>query len=175
MDRGVHAGRGLARSRAVGVALAFLLWMAWAAASGVDLHAYWDSRCRHCHDDAGPFARSTLSVDNRGQLQGRHHRADLERFLHQHHLADDLVKPVTAMLAAQVTTPPLFKQHCAGCHVSAAEFARKSLVLRDNVLTGRASGRPVDDYLHSHGGLAPEQVPEMVKTLTRVLAEVGTR
>lgn len=149
------------------------LCASWAGAAGTDLHAYWDGRCRSCHGDAGAFARSTLSVDAAGRLQGRHHADDLDRFLRQHYLADDLVAPVTAMLVAQVATPPLFKEDCASCHGTAADFARKSLELRGGVLTGKASGRPVQAFLHSHGALPPAQVPEMVKTLTRVLGEVA--
>jgi hypothetical protein len=145
-----------------------------AVPAGTDLHAYWDARCRTCHGESGPFARSTLRVDTNGRLLGRHHGADLERFLRQHYLTDDLVRPVSAMLAAQVVTPPLYRQQCAGCHGAASEFARRSLALReDGTLVGRKSGRAVQDHLRSHGGLEPAQVPEMVKTLTRVLGEVG--
>lgn len=155
-----------------GLVVALSLAAGAVAAAGPDLHAYWDNRCAQCHGDAGPFARRTLRVDN-GRLLGKHHGADLERFLRQHYLADDLVAPVTAMLAAQVSTPPLFRQRCAACHDSAATFARRSLALRDGVLVGKASGQPVAVYLRSHGGLAPKEVPEMVKTLARVHAEVG--
>ena len=149
--------------------------LAWPAShSGTDLHAYWDARCRTCHGESGPFARSTLRVDENGRLLGRHHGTDLERFLRQHYLAEDLVQPVSAMLAAQVVTPPLYRQQCAACHGAASEFARRSLALReDGTLVGKKSGLAVNDYLRSHGGLEPAQVPEMVKTLTRVLGEVG--
>lgn len=142
------------------------------AAESVDLHAYWDGRCRQCHGDAGAFARRTLRVEG-GRLLGVHQGAQLERFLRNHYLADEMVAPVTAMLAAQVVTPPLFKQHCAGCHGTAAELARQSLALRAGTPVGKRSGRAVQDSLRSHGGLAATQVPEMVKTLTRVLGEVG--
>jgi hypothetical protein len=146
--------------------------LAWPA--GTDLHAYWDSRCRSCHGESGPFARSTLRADGRGRLLGRHHATDLERFMRQHYLAEDLVQPVSAMLAAQVVTPPLFRQRCADCHGAAAEFARRSLAVRaDGVLIGKQSGLAVQLYLRLHGGLEPAQVSEMVKTLTRVLDEVG--
>ena len=56
-----------------------------------------------------------------------------------------------------------------------AEFARQSLAMKDGQLIGRTSQRPVQDYLRRHGGLASEQVPTMVKTLERVLGEVGGR
>jgi len=142
------------------------------AAVAVDLHAYWDDRCKECHDDSGAFARRTLRVED-GRLVGTHHREDLNRFLHQHYLADDLVTPVTAMLLAQATTTPLFKSHCAACHGDVAALARKSLVLKDGVLTGKTSARPVSDFLRTHGGLAPDEVPAMTATLQRVLGEVS--
>lgn len=153
---------------------AWMTLLAPAAAAERDLHAYWDGRCKDCHGDAGAFARRTLRVEQ-GRLIGAHHGAQLERFLRNHYLADDLVAPVMQMLQAQATATPVFKENCSGCHGSASEFARQSLLLRDGVLTGRASGRPVQDYLRRHGGLAPEQVAPMVRTLERVLGEVGAR
>lgn len=141
-----------------------------------DLHAYWHDRCQSCHADAGPFARSTLRVVN-GQLQGRHHRDDLPTFLSQHYVADELVQPIIAMLAAQVGAAPRFLEQCGGCHGKAAEFARQSLVREQGVLKGRQSGRPVAMLLRGHGELADGDVPAMVNTLERVHAEVagGTR
>jgi mono/diheme cytochrome c family protein len=137
-----------------------------------DLHAYWHDRCLPCHAEAGAFARSTLAVVD-GRLVGRHHRADLDKFLHQHYLAAELVAPVTAMLSAQTVTAPVFKEQCGGCHGSAAEFARQSLIVEGGVLKGRKSATAVANYLGRHGGLAPADVPAMVKTLERVVAEVG--
>ena len=46
-------------------------------------------------------------------------------------------------------------------------------MLRGSVLTGKASGKPVADYLATHGGLPAAEVPAMVKSLQRVLQEVG--
>jgi len=164
----------------VGVRLAVMATMAMitvpapAAGVGRDLHDYWDGRCKDCHGDAGTFARRTLHVEQ-GRLVGTHHGADLEQFLRNHYLADELVAPVMQMLQAQATAAPLFKEKCSECHGSASEFARKALTLRNGVLVGRASQRPVQDYLRRHGGLAPEQVGPMVKTLERVLGEVGAR
>jgi mono/diheme cytochrome c family protein len=156
------------------LALALAAGPVTAAGAATDLHDYWDTRCKDCHGDAGPFARSTLRVED-GRLLGRHHGAALATFLRQHYLSDDLVAPVMQMLQAQAGTPPLFKERCASCHGNAAEFARKSLALRDGVLIGKASQRPVPEYLKRHGGLAPEQIAPMAQTLERVLGEVGAR
>lgn len=142
-----------------------------AASSDVDLHDYWDQRCKDCHGHSSEFARRFLRVE-KGRLLGVHHRNDLDVFLRNHYLTDSLVAPVSAMLMAQVTTPPLFGEKCSGCHASAAEFARKSLVITNGVLVGTASGRKVVDYLASHGGLGPREVPVVVDSLTRVRNEV---
>lgn len=143
-----------------------------AASDAVDLHAYWDQRCQGCHGHAGEFARRFLSVEE-GRLVGQHHRQDLDRFLRQHYLADRLVEPITAMLMAQVATPPLFMQRCAGCHGSAADFARTRLALRDGVLVGTNSGRPVLETLGTHGKLSAKEVSLVTESLQRVHAEVG--
>jgi len=158
----------------VGLALLSTASSALAAQDGRDLHDYWDGRCRECHGDAGDFARRTLSAD-RGRLVGKHHRDDLERFLTNHYLTDELVAPVMQMLSTQVTTRPLFKPHCARCHGAASDFARQSLVLRDGKAVGRKSGRPVAEYLRNHGALAPADIPVMAATLERVLRETGAR
>ncbi len=150
------------------------LMLAPAARAAPDLHDYWDTRCRECHGDSATFARSTLRVEG-GRLLGRHHTEGLATFLRQHYLADDLLMPVMQMLQAQATTPPVFKEKCAGCHGTAADFAREALVMRDGVLVGRASGRAVREYLQRHGKLPASQVAPMVATLERVLGEVGGR
>jgi mono/diheme cytochrome c family protein len=150
--------------------------LAPAASLDRDLHAYWDSRCRSCHGDAGAFARRTLRVE-RGRLLGAHHAdaAALQRFLQQHYIAEDLIAPVTAMLTAQATTPPLFAQHCAGCHGTAAAFARSSLTWRNGLLVGSKSGRTVEATLRTHGGLTPADAAKMLQTLQRVMGEVGAK
>lgn len=154
-------------------ALAALVLAAAAPASGTDLHAYWDQRCQSCHGHAGAFARRFLGV-REGRLIGVHHRSDLDRFLRQHYLTDELVEPVTAMLAAQVTTPPLYAQRCAGCHGNAAELARRSLQLRDGAPVVRADGRPVAELLaRGHGKVSPEEARLISGSLARVLREVG--
>ena len=139
-----------------------------------DLHAYWDDRCFSCHGHAGDFARRTLRVES-GELVGTHHsRAPtLQLFLKNHYLTDDLVAPVTTMLSAQTTAVPLFSQRCDGCHGTAAAFARESLSWRDGVLTGKKKGRAVEATLRTHGGLAPADAAEVVKTLARVMREVA--
>lgn len=153
------------------VAIAFTAAGAGKAAE-VDLHGYWDGRCASCHGHAAAFARRFLTVKD-GKLEGRHHVDDLETFLANHHLARDLIGPVTEMLAAQVTTEPRFRDECGRCHTSAAELARKSLSLRNGVLVSRAGGQPTAEFLAGHARIRPGDVPFFVDVLTRVVRETG--
>ncbi len=141
-------------------------------AAAVDLHEYWDKNCASCHGHAAIFARRFLTVKD-GNLQGRHHVDDLAVFLGNHYLARDLIAPISAMLAAQVTAEPRFRDECGRCHASAAALARKSLSLRDGVLVSRASGLPTAEFLSGHARIKPADVPVFVDVLTRVTNEVG--
>lgn len=148
--------------------------LAVAAADGIDLHAYWDSRCAACHGDAGDFARRTLTVAD-GRLQGRHHRDDLERFLRQHHTADELVQPVLDMLRAQHESLPLFRERCTRCHGRASDFVRGELAWREGLLVSRAAAQPVAPLLQRHGGLADDERLPLLRSLERIAGEVGLR
>lgn len=139
-----------------------------------DLHDYWDARCASCHGHAGQFARKFLRVEN-GKLMGTHHRDNLADFLRNHYLTPDLYEPAMAMLTAQAKNPPLFSRKCSGCHDTAAEFARKSLDVKNNVLMGRDSGKPVIEYLKKHGKVTPEEAATLVQTLKRVHGEVRVK
>jgi hypothetical protein len=144
-----------------------------AATAERDLHDYWDARCASCHGHAAQFARKFLSVEN-GKLTGTHHRNNLDVFLRTHHLTPDLYAPTIAMLTAQAQAEPLFKQRCSGCHGTAAEFARKSLEMKNGELHGKKSAMPVKDFLKNHFNPPPEEVRELIENLTRVLGEVRT-
>jgi hypothetical protein len=141
------------------------------AADTFDLHWFWDQRCAECHGHAAQFARTALAVEN-GVLVGRHHRDDLMVFLGNHGVPQNRVKPVYDMLHAQVETGPRFKDKCGDCHDNAAALARETLVVRDGVLQGRESGRPVAEFMKRHGKLKPDEVPFFVDLMARVEREV---
>ena len=140
-------------------------------AAGIDLHLLWDDRCAVCHGHAGDFARKFLSVSG-GKLQGRHHVHDLRRFLHNHYLTDSEVDAVYNMLLAQASNQARFKVECGACHEIAAKFVRDTLELRDGMLFGRKSGRPVRTFLDHHRELNPDDVEFYTNLLTRVAQEI---
>jgi hypothetical protein len=151
-------------------AMAVLLPTA-AEAAVTDLHQMWDDRCYECHGHSAEFARKFLSVSN-GELHGRHHVHDLQRFMQNHYVADGEVEAVYLMLYAQASTQARFKDECSVCHESAAVFVRRSLEFRDGVLYGRKSGLPVRRFLDHHRGLDPDDVEFFSLQLTRVANEV---
>lgn len=156
-------------------ALAFLVPLLLPTSPGkaTDLHQFWEQTCGDCHPHAGAFAQRFLTMKD-GKLQGRHHTDDLIVFLQHHYLPQNLVQPMYEMLLAQASTGPRFKERCGRCHESASDLARESLVVRDGVLHGRESGRPVAEFLPRHAklGLTPEDVTFFTDLLTRVEREV---
>ena len=90
------------------LALCFLAFspLSSAVSSGLDLHAYWDQRCKDCHGHSSEFARRSLRVEE-GRLVAVRHRDDREVVLRNHCLGNGLQEPVIAMLTAQLSTPPL--------------------------------------------------------------------
>ena len=140
-------------------------------AIGIDLHRMWDDRCFECHGHAAEFARRSLIVSG-GQLKGRHHVDDLLLFMSNHYLADSEIDAVYDMLLSQASSFARFKEDCANCHKSAADFARHSLEFRNDVLYGRVSGQPVRDFLSHHRRLDADDVNLFEGVLTRVANEV---
>lgn len=166
-------GKSLLAGLAVSVLLAVTPLAAadLAAVDSFDLHWFWDQRCAECHGHAAQFARKALSIEN-GALVGRHHRDDLMLFLGNHGVPRERVAAVCGMLLAQAETGPAFKEKCGGCHENAAALVRDTLLLRDGVLQGRESARPVAGFMTRHGRLKPEEVPFFVELLARVEREV---
>jgi len=142
------------------------------ADSGIDLHWLWRDRCISCHGNSAEFARKFLSISG-SKLRGRHHVDDLHLFLHNHYLTGQVVDEVYAMLFAQVSYPPRFKDECSACHQNAASFVREKLLFQDGVLNIRKTGRGVKGFLENHRRLNDEDVIFFAELLIRVAKEVN--
>ncbi|MBI2242359.1 MAG: hypothetical protein HYU59_16350 [Magnetospirillum gryphiswaldense] len=66
----------------------------------------------------------------------------------------------------------LWDGQCGACHGHAGDFARSSLEIRNDQLVGKASGRPVAEYLVVHNG--GYSVPQIVALRTMLTAQVQT-
>lgn len=69
-------------------------------------------------------------------------------------------------LNAQQADPHLiYEENCAGCHApDAGDFVTEKLIATDNGLVGKASGRPVIDYLKAgHGRLSDQEIDVLIE------------
>jgi len=139
-----------------------------------DLHWLWDNRCAECHGHSAEFSRTFLRVTD-GQLQGSHHTRDLKLFMRNHYAPDREVDDIYAMLLAQATTAPRFKNECSNCHDSASQFVRNSIVLQHGELVGRESGVSVNQFMQTHRRLKQDDVEFFMNLLTRVAGEISLR
>lgn len=142
-----------------------------AGARGLDLHALWDDRCAECHGHSAEFARKYLTITG-GLLQGRHHKLDLHKFLQHHYPPAGEVDAIYQMLLAQTSTPPRFSPECGNCHGSAAEFLRKSMILKDGELKILKSGDSLQPFLQNHRDLTREDIDFYMGLFTRLAREI---
>ncbi len=150
--------------------IALLLLLICQPALAVDIHALWDDRCEECHGHSADFARRYLWVEN-DQLKGRHHIDNLRLFMRHHYTPEYALDDIYQMLREQADSPPRFRRECAGCHGSAAQFARQSIVSRSGQLFGVDSGIRVDMFLQSHRGLDAEDIGFYLQMLERLVRE----
>lgn len=149
-----------------------LLGACTSGAAAIDLHAYWDSRCAQCHGHAAEFVRKHMKVVD-GRLIGVSAKRDVTTFLKTHESSGEHADQLYKMLLAQAQTPPLFQQKCAGCHGTAADYARKTLVLEGGVAKVRDDKRTVREVLARHGKVTPAEANTIADSLARVLTESG--
>ena len=120
-----------------------------------DALAIWDSRCEECHSEAAPFAGKYL-WDINGQLQGRHHIEDLDRFLNNHYIPPHEIEPITEMLLSHANSAQRYFDECSECHGDPAEFVDNSLWVTRTDVTGMNTGREVGEFLPEHRQLEAE-------------------
>lgn len=138
-------------------------------ADDTDLHALFEARCMTCHGHSGDFARRMLSVEQ-GRVVGSRGQP-LETFLgrHQGGLPGTEVDRLLALFLEQIDSGAVFRDRCLTCHGTARSFAQVHLILRDDVLYGRYSGRPVAAFLTGHGRLDAAGAEQMTEALSDIL------
>ena len=68
----------------------------------------------------------------------------------------------------------IYEARCLSCHGHAGEFARRSLIELDGVLTGARSGRDVTSFLRRHaGGSSPSEITLFVGVFIRQVNSGG--
>lgn len=152
------------------LAIAFLL-AGPSSAMALDPHAIYERACARCHQaHAGPFAEETLARRDDRVVSARDGR-DLETFLEAGHgrLSPEDVSALLDLFNAILSANRLYDGKCRVCHDRGVVLARHELILRDGVLVGRYSGRPVETFLRHHGRLTDDELPVILAMLERQL------
>lgn len=140
-------------------------------AQELDPHRVYEQKCSGCHaPHAGDFVWDSLT-DTADGLAGRKSGRPLRDFLEQGHgrLSAPEIDALLEQFALIRQSGRLFRTKCRICHDSAVELARHDLILEDDRLTGRYSGRDIADFLNGHGRLTPSETEQMIEVLTRAL------
>jgi hypothetical protein len=147
--------------------LAFLLPL-YLPASGQaqELHELFEERCGRCHEHAGPFARESLVIAD-GQVVGRASGQEVGVFLQGHygHLTEGEIAALRDLFRFQIISSGLYEKRCLACHESAKDLARSRLLVREDRLVGRYTGRAMAEFLMRHGRLSKSEAVFMTEVL----------
>ncbi|GGH23909.1 hypothetical protein [Cribrihabitans marinus] len=161
----------MTRFKSIGLSVGVVFWAVSATAQQVDPHVVYEQKCAACHTPhAGEFVADSLVATN-GGLAGKSSGRLVRDSLKAGHgrLSDTEIDVLIEQFEFINESGGLFKEKCIICHDNAAKFARLNLILRDNVLTGRYSGKDVAEFLLTHGRLDASEAQRMVEVLTRQL------
>lgn len=151
--------------------IAFLAGPCIAYAQSLDPHRLYEQRCAKCHaPHAGDFVHDSL-VHSGGKVIGRKTSKELRSFLTKGHGKLEAVEidAIVKHLQSIQKSGRLFHKKCLVCHDRAAELARAQLVISNDRLQGRYSGRDIEKFLSNHGRLEEEEVTTMIQVLKRQL------
>ena len=159
-----EAGRKLAKAVAVATTI---LFTAAATARAEDAHALFESRCATCHGPhAGAFARESLVLDEHVP-RGRESGAPVAGFLLRHAggQSAETADLLTEMFRLQLSAGGVYERRCRICHDRARDLARHTLILRQDTLAGRYTGRDIHAFLQDHGRLASSEIEPLFDLL----------
>lgn len=149
------------------VVLAFLLPLLLpVAGQAQDLHELFEERCGRCHGHAGPFARESLVIVE-GQVVGRASRQEVGSFLQGHYgrLTENEILGLLDLFRFQIASSGLYENRCLDCHESAKDLARNRLLVLNDQLVGRYTGRDMAEFLMRHGRLSRQEAVFMTDVL----------
>lgn len=152
-----------------------IFWIGGASAQNIDPHAVYELSCAGCHAaHSGDFVFETLDLSE-GTFVGKTSGRPLAGFLQAGHgkLSATEIDALMLHFTNISQSGRLFLERCRICHGNARDLARLNLVIRENVLVGRYSGRDTAAFLTNHGRLNPEEITTMVEVLERQLLTAG--
>jgi len=155
-------------------ALSLIIWSGTANAQQIDPHAIYEKDCAGCHTPhAGEFASERLSLLD-DILVIKETGQPVSVFLETGHggLSPEEQETLLEFFGKIQQSGRLFFRKCGICHISAKQLARIHLIIRDDKLAGRYTGRDIPQFLLEHGRLEPNEVEIMLGVLERQLLTV---
>lgn len=140
-------------------------------AQDLDPHRIYEERCGSCHaSHAGTFVRENI-VRQDGQLKTRSGGRDLSAFLNAGHgkLAAPEIAALLAHFESILLAGGVYEEKCRICHDRAVDLARLQLIIKEDRLLGRYTGRDIGKFLQEHGRLDPMEIEKMIAVLRRQL------
>lgn len=136
-------------------------------AEQIDPHAVYEHNCAGCHAPHASDLVETLLDAGQDPLVIKRTGQPLVGFLRSGHGRANPaeIDALIALFTRIQLSDGLFRTKCRICHVRAKETARLKLVIRDDRLVGRYTGRDIETFLHNHGRLAPQEIPVMLDAL----------
>lgn len=138
-----------------------------ARAQHIDPHALYEEKCAKCHEPhAGEYVSKDLEIAD-GSVVGKKTGRPVVQTLETGHgrLSATEVTVMTEFLTRIASSDRLFLKKCRICHSNAKELARLDLVIRNDRLWGRYTGRDIAQFLENHGRLTPDEVTKMINVL----------
>lgn len=138
--------------------LLLALWPIPGMAQGPEQPGLFRALCGPCHDGAGALVRDSLDLVD-GILKGRSSGTPLRDFLpgHVRDLSAEDAQAIDRALFRVAEGRGRFQERCGICHRSAEGLARHHLILAEDVLRGRYSGREIGPFLAAHGTRSNEE------------------
>ena len=143
-----------------------------AVAQHINPHILYEQNCARCHaPHAGEFVVATTDFTENG-LVGRMSEEPVRGILEDGHgrLTPVGIDVLMAQFESIQNSGRLFHEKCGICHDNARTLARLELVLRDDEIIGRYSGRDIALFLKSHGRMSGNEAGRMVEVLKRQLS-----
>lgn len=147
-------------TRRLAMAAVALGLAAHAAAQQPDPHAIYETRCATCHEPhASDFTRGRLDILGEELVVGTSGKP-VEAVLAAGHgrLAPEEAATLVAFLSEVRQSDGLYESKCRICHDRARDLARSSLVIREDRVTGRYTGRDIAAFLGVHGRMKPDEI-----------------
>lgn len=136
-----------------------------------DPHRIYEEKCARCHEaHAGDFVHNNLDLQD-GLVVGRKSGVEISAFLERGHgrLNPAELQVLADHLASIRLTGQIYHDKCLVCHDRAVELARARLIFKAGELSGRYSGRKVEEFLAFHGRLDEEERSIVLRMLERQL------